>query len=81
MILTAKAKKAAENYGVLPWWACCKIGKANLQLPWSAKAVLAVVMGRLMSLKAAALQNDDGTLELDGVRWENFSRAERRSAF
>jgi hypothetical protein len=54
VVLTAKTKKAAEEYGVLPWWACCKIGKANLQLPWSAKAVLAIVMGRLMCLKAAA---------------------------
>ena len=47
-----------EPYAPLPWWSCCHIAKAG-KLPWSGKAVLAVVMGRLMSLKAAAQQDAD----------------------
>ncbi|MFZ1936395.1 MAG: hypothetical protein WCB27_15625 [Thermoguttaceae bacterium] len=53
IVLTSKATTAAAEYGVLPWWACCSIRKVG-KLPWSAKAVLSVVMARLMSLKAAA---------------------------
>ena len=51
-------------YGVLPWWACCSIRKVG-KLPWSAKAVQAVVMARLLSLKAAAER--DGQEELLGA--------------
>jgi hypothetical protein len=50
--LTEKAKKAADEYGVLPWWACCNIRNVG-KLPWCARAVLSIVMARLMSLKAA----------------------------
>jgi hypothetical protein len=53
IVLTSKATTAAADYGVLPWWACCSVREVG-KLPWSAKAVLSVVMARLMSLKAAA---------------------------
>jgi DNA-binding MarR family transcriptional regulator len=58
--LTSKAKTAATEYAVLPWWTCCSIRKVG-KLPWSAKAVLSVVMARLMSLKAV-VERDDGHL-------------------
>jgi DNA-binding MarR family transcriptional regulator len=38
-------------YGFLPWWAC--IGRVT----WSEKAVLSVVLARLLTLKAAAERN------------------------
>lgn len=56
----------SEPYGILPWWACCSIRKVG-RLPWSARAVLSVVMARLCSLKATAdrqgLADGDGTQE------------------
>jgi len=51
--LTAKARAAAATtYGVLPWWACCEIRRHG-RFNWATKAVLSIVLGRLMSLKAA----------------------------
>ena len=43
---------------MLPTWACCGIRNAG-KLPWSAKALLSVVMARLMSFKAAAEDEDN----------------------
>ena len=50
--VTKQTKDHLEPYGILPWWACCNIHKVG-KLPWSAKAILSVVMTRLCSLKAA----------------------------
>jgi len=55
--LTAKARDNLKPYAPLPWWACCSI-KGYGKLSWAAKAVLSVVMGRLMSLKGAVEQQD-----------------------
>ena len=46
-----------ESYGLLPWWACCKIGLGRL--PWCARAVLSIVLARLASLKKA-VEDQDG---------------------
>lgn len=51
--ITRQTKDHVEPYGVLPWWACCNIRKVG-KLPWSAKALLSVLMARLCSLKGAA---------------------------
>jgi len=55
--ISKKASGAIAPYSVLPWWACCSIRKAG-KLPWSAKAILSVVLARLLSLKKAA--EDEG---------------------
>ena len=54
--ITQKTRDMMEPYACLPWWACCNISKVG-RLPWSSKAVLSVVMARLMSLKAAAIES------------------------
>lgn len=48
--LAGKTLDALYEYHVLPWWACCSINDVG-RLAWSTKAVLAVVMARLMSCK------------------------------
>lgn len=53
------------TYGVLPWWACSRGATA---MPWCAKAVLSVVMARLMSLKSVILEQD-GKAELNTDDW------------
>ena len=55
-----------EPYAILPWWACCQIGKVG-RLPWCAKAVLSVVLARLMSLKAAVEREDAHGMDPDDV--------------
>ena len=50
--VTQKARDCLEPYGVLPWW-------AYRQFPWSAKAVLSIVMARLMSLRKG-VEDQDG---------------------
>lgn len=47
--VTEKTRQAIKPYGILPCWA----GELGDRLPWSAKAILSVVMARLCSLKAA----------------------------
>ena len=54
--IAQKTRDMMEPYAVLPWWACCNIAKVG-RLPWSSKAVLSVVMARLMSLKSAAIES------------------------
>jgi hypothetical protein len=45
------------GYGTLPWWATCRIYGVG-HLPWSARAVLALVMSRLMMLTAVVEEQD-----------------------
>ncbi len=63
--ITKKTHDAGSDFGVLPWWACCVPGKGG-RLSWSAKAVLSVVLARLMAVRKAALENgcDDDAKEL-----------------
>lgn len=44
-------------YGVVPWWASLR---GNLAMPWCARAVLSIVMARLMSLKSAVIGQEGG---------------------
>jgi hypothetical protein len=44
-------------YGVLPWWACCTVSGVG-RLSWASRAVLSIVMARLMALRAAVDRND-----------------------
>lgn len=77
LALSAEATAAAKDYGVLPWWACCR-GTKGGALSWSARAVLALVAARLMSVVSVARNDghpdmvcDDvwGTLENMGDRF------------
>jgi hypothetical protein len=67
--LTAKAvEAAAESYGCLPWWACCRSHGSNL--PWCARAVLSVVMSGLMYWKGVARnQGDDLYKTMSHAYW------------
>ncbi len=61
--VTAKATAAAETaYGVLPWWACCNIRRHG-RFTWAARAVLSIVLGRLMSLRAGIEEQDGHGLD------------------
>ncbi len=52
-IEVSKSARKLKPYGFLPLWSCGHLGSRG-RLPWSAKAVLSVVMARLCSLKNAA---------------------------
>lgn len=57
-------------WGVLPWWACCAGG--TVEMPWSARALLSVVMAKLMSLRAV-VDREDGKADLTSEDyWESF---------
>jgi DNA-binding MarR family transcriptional regulator len=56
LVVTAKTRNAMKSYGVLPRWAC-------KTLPWSAKAVLSLVMAKLMSL-VETIEWADGKADL-----------------
>ncbi len=65
--LTAKARDNLSPYGVLPWWACGYVIDQQRKLSWGGKAVLSLVMSRLMSLIAAIEKNDSQGLDLDDI--------------
>ncbi len=58
--------KSQYTFGFLPWWACCHIRSVG-KLPWCAKAVLSVVMARLVSLNAATERQDGEGLSADDL--------------
>jgi hypothetical protein len=61
--IAKQTRDKIEPYAILPWWVCCSITKVG-KVPWSTKALVAVVMARLASLKAAAdCQGDQDTDE------------------
>jgi hypothetical protein len=63
LAITPRARAAAkESYAVLPWWAGCHIHRVG-RLPWSTRAVLSVVMARLMTMKAGIERSGDGCLD------------------
>lgn len=64
--ITEKTRSQLEPYAVLPWWACCHVRHVG-RLSWSTKAVLSIIMGRLMSLKAVAEREDGHGLDADDV--------------
>ena len=64
--VTAKAKDTLGDYAILPWWACCSIAKVG-RLPWSAKALLSLLMSRLAVLRFAA--QDSQGLPSDDEFW------------
>lgn len=52
--VTSRTRDAAKSsYGMLPWWACCRIRRVG-RMKWCARAVLSLVMARLAGLKKAA---------------------------
>ncbi len=76
--VTPKTRAALAQYSVLPWWACCSIRPGG-RLQWSTKAVLSIVMARLMSLKAAVEQQDGHGADPDDLigSIENFGGDDR----
>jgi hypothetical protein len=74
--LTTNARELV--YGVLPWWACCR--SANFHLKWSSRAVLSIVMARLMAINKAIL-DEGGPLSTDRKYFwalvEDFGGAKR----
>lgn len=74
--LTKYAKQAMTTWYPLPVWACHDISGLG-PFPWCAKAVFAVVMGKLMKLAAAAQRDEElGEVELLG-QLSNWGYEER----
>lgn len=73
--ITQKTRDMMAPYACLPWWACCNITKVG-RLPWSSKAVLSVIMARLMSLKSAAIESSP---DEDFTRSAKLADGARRS--
>ncbi|NLX99930.1 MAG: hypothetical protein GXY83_27850 [Rhodopirellula sp.] len=65
--LTAKARDNLTPYGVLPWWACGFVIQKKRKLSWGAKAVLSLVLARLMRFTSAAERQDGHGCEADDV--------------
>jgi hypothetical protein len=64
LAVTAKTVEAVKtSYAVLPWWACGRSGHKGT-FAWSEKALLAVVMARLMRLRAI-VRDHEGQADLD----------------
>jgi hypothetical protein len=57
--LTKKTHDALGDYAVLPWWFASGYG-------WAERALLAVLMARLMALKAEAARQDEGENDILG---------------
>lgn len=66
IMVPKKTKVSLTPYATLPWWACCNIRKVG-RLSWSAKAILSVVMSRLMMLKATVEEQDGHGLDTDDL--------------
>lgn len=65
--VTEQTKASLSDYAILPWWACCHVAGAG-RLPWSAKALLSLLMSRLAVLRFAA--QDSKGLPGDEDFWE-----------
>ena len=61
--ITDRTRSLLEPYGVLPWWASANI-RTLKRMRWGARAVLSVVMSRLISL-AAVVERQSGQGDLD----------------
>lgn len=66
--LPERTRQAMQPYGVLPWWATAKV-PVHGRMPWATRAVLSLVMARLMSHAAAAERESNSTDELDKAAW------------
>jgi hypothetical protein len=64
--LTPLARDNIAPWVPLPWWATCHIKRFG-KLNWGTKAVLSVIMARLMSLKGAVEQQDGCGCDADDV--------------
>jgi hypothetical protein len=56
--LSRRCSTEWKPYGILPWWVSGPVHRVGT-VPWSAKVLLAIVLGRLASLKAGADVEDD----------------------
>lgn len=55
--LTKQARDMSSDYYPLPWWAACYINRLG-RLKWSTKALLSLIMRRLMGAAAWQERND-----------------------
>jgi len=62
--VTTKTKAALNEYGILPWWVCCYIKSVGC-LPWSAKALLSIIMARLAALRKTVEDQEGETNDDD----------------
>lgn len=74
-----KAREAAKEYAVLPWWACERLrrpqgkkkrgqrDKTEYWMTWGTRAVFAVLMSRLMAAKAVVERQDGHGLDADDL--------------
>lgn len=65
--IAKKTRDAMGEYGVLPWWACCKTRSGPLL--WSSKAVLSVVVAQLMKLVAVVERDEIHTADTTDETW------------
>jgi DNA-binding MarR family transcriptional regulator len=82
--ITDEGRKAAQEYLPLPWWACVAPRRApgrwaHRRLPWSARALLATVMMRLLGLVSAA--NEQGFKGTEDMQWEAIEEMDFRAHF
>jgi hypothetical protein len=56
-----KTRNAMEDYGFLPWWACLM---GPFKISWAAKAILALVMARLLGIYAKGKEIKGGFLQM-----------------
>ena len=68
-----KARDAARDYGLLPWWAAANIrtlarkgsgARSGGRLPWGSKAVLSIVLTRLATMRRV-VHEANGKADLD----------------
>lgn len=69
--VTTKTKATLNEYGILPWWSCCFVKNVG-RLPWSAKAVLSVIMARFAAL-TKAIEDHEGTRPDDDEFWGSLA--------
>jgi hypothetical protein len=64
--VTKKTKSVLAPYGASPWWSRCHF-KTFGRMTWGTRAVLSVVMARLMSLSGAVERQDGHGADADDV--------------
>jgi hypothetical protein len=60
--LSRRCSTEWKPYGILPWYVCGPVHRVGT-VPWSAKVLLSIVLGRLASLKSGSDVEDDEELE------------------
>ena len=62
VVIPKSTRKQLVPYGVLPWWACSRAHR----FPWASRAVLSIVMGQLLTMKAVVERGDYDSADWQG---------------